>query len=365
MFICEGVFDWKVIYTLFAIYITISGEQDRSNADQGNLRPLRAAVKETLDFFKAIGPLKSLDTLEFLLPRYLIPIKLLGELSSNFRNIFRSIGRYICGDEKLYHFTGNSAYVRLVPSKPGRLGLWFYQLTCRLETGDPFLLSFKLMDSVVKENISNPVNEVVGEWVKVQLHFKELSPQYPPILVFDSYYADNKTRNELLRLQVPFICSLHLKRFQQLKDYLTEVGDPVLERGDNTCIRNKENGEVLLSHWSADVRVGLKHVLSSAFRPIRPLRMHNEILPVWDHYKNMFNVCDNFNSNLSDRCFPHKCGGNGVPGQNGQVHKFVMASLLQNIRAIAISLDPLRYENMNFHDFCKELAAQLIDEVLK
>ena len=149
-----------------------------------------------------------------------------------------------------------------------------------------------------------------------------------------------------------------------MEDFLLELAGKVTERGKTAAIRNTENGELVISHFSSDTNVDLKHVISNAYHPIKVTRNNAEILPVWAHYKNMFNVCDNFNTRLYKRCFPHSCGGKGTSGQNGQIHKFVMAALIQNIRAIAELVSKNRYDGMKFKPFCLELADSMIQLVI-
>lgn len=53
-------------------------------------------------------------------------------LSDNFQSIVQHVGEYVCGDEKLFRFTGNSGYIRMCPNKPDRIGLWTYELTAQV-----------------------------------------------------------------------------------------------------------------------------------------------------------------------------------------------------------------------------------------
>ena len=66
---------------------------------------------------------------------FLIDSSYLEELSNNFLTIVMNIGTYIAGDEKLLRFFGESGSVRVVISRPDRVGLWFYQLAYILSKG--------------------------------------------------------------------------------------------------------------------------------------------------------------------------------------------------------------------------------------
>eukprot|EP00957_Ditylum_brightwellii_P095687 7290714-Ditylum_brightwellii.AAC.1 len=61
------------------------------------------------------------------------------QIYENLGKLFSTFGDAVSGDENLFHYTGASGYVRLVVSKPGRLGLWMFQLAASLACGLPFL----------------------------------------------------------------------------------------------------------------------------------------------------------------------------------------------------------------------------------
>ena len=64
--------------------------------------------------------------------------------------IVRHLGTYIAGDEKLLRFFGESDNVRVVFSKPDRVGLWFYQLASILSSGLSYLIHLRLHDVRVR-----------------------------------------------------------------------------------------------------------------------------------------------------------------------------------------------------------------------
>ena len=75
-------------------------------------------------------------------------------LSSRFSNAIKSLGEGFSGDEKLFRFTGPSGYVRKVPNKPAKVGLWHYQGVVQLKSGLPYLLCTK-MHNVLKKDFSS------------------------------------------------------------------------------------------------------------------------------------------------------------------------------------------------------------------
>jgi hypothetical protein len=78
---------------------------------------LRGNLEDALDHFEQIDSRLSIGRshLELLLPRYTVPAELLENLSKNFQSILISLGRVVCGDEKLYHFTDDSEFNGLIP----------------------------------------------------------------------------------------------------------------------------------------------------------------------------------------------------------------------------------------------------------
>ena len=44
-----------------------------------------------------------------------------------FQSLLKSVGEVLCGDEKLFRFTGMGAIVRKVITKPARIVIWHYQ----------------------------------------------------------------------------------------------------------------------------------------------------------------------------------------------------------------------------------------------
>jgi hypothetical protein len=54
------------------------------------------------------------------------------------------LGQGFAGDEKLRYGIGDSVDVRLVISKPDKIGLWFYELVGALKCGAHYMLYLKM-----------------------------------------------------------------------------------------------------------------------------------------------------------------------------------------------------------------------------
>ena len=93
--------------------------------DRCNGRPLLDNCFEAKRYFedKFRGSSPGVNILGRLIAQYLITDDLFADLTDNFLDIVDSLGEWVAGDEKLLHFTGNSGDIRIVVTKPDRIGL--------------------------------------------------------------------------------------------------------------------------------------------------------------------------------------------------------------------------------------------------
>ncbi len=82
-------------------------------------------------------------------------------ISENFQSVLQSLGEIAAADEKLYHYTGDTPYLRLVPTKPDRIGLWIYELCVLLTNKRQFLVHCKMEMGSAKLGISSTVTDIV------------------------------------------------------------------------------------------------------------------------------------------------------------------------------------------------------------
>ena len=109
-----------MLYKYFAVYIPIQGIYKVPVLCQRNGRPLRSSIDEARNYFRSIypdDPPPCGKVLERLFTHILISRKFYERLSTRFQGLMRSLGSSVSGDEKLFHFTGNSCHIMLVPSK--------------------------------------------------------------------------------------------------------------------------------------------------------------------------------------------------------------------------------------------------------
>ena len=124
-------------------------------------------------------------------------------------------------------------------------------------------------------------------------------------------------------------------------------------------IYNEGTGELFVYHYDIQKGVGIKYNYSRGF--IRStdkakVKLHANRIPGYDNYKTFFEACDNFNRALHDRYFPHKRGGHGVSGENGEHNDFIMACILQNTFNSYHHVNDFNPKDTNFMAMCDELA---------
>ena len=136
-----GKLCYILIYRFLAVIIRIIGLQNKASESRKNSRPLRYAIQEAMVHFNHYAKkTPGRQILEHLAGNFLISNEFFPLLSLNFQSIVSVLGQCVAGDEKLFHFTGNSSDIRMCISKPDRVGIWFYEI-CGM-TGHNFQTCF-------------------------------------------------------------------------------------------------------------------------------------------------------------------------------------------------------------------------------
>lgn len=147
----------------------------------------------------------------------------------------------------MFHYTGDSHLVRLVPSKPDRVGLWFYQLAGKFSNNLPYLLN-----TFVHDNSEGAVKvvEVVQRWINV---FATVPNSDKCYLAFDSYYRN-----------IRFTASAQGDRFSALVRTVRPPGkSPELREWKG--IYNTTTGETFVYHYDTQKGVGVKYNYARGF----------------------------------------------------------------------------------------------------
>jgi hypothetical protein len=90
--------------------------------------------------------------IERLFAKFLISTNEYSILSANFLRVVEHIGQYAAGDEKLLHTLGTSADIRVVMSKPDRVGFGFYEVVVVLKNNKPLIIYLKLQHTQFVDN---------------------------------------------------------------------------------------------------------------------------------------------------------------------------------------------------------------------
>lgn len=354
----------NMIWETLAVQIRITGRQVRSTENDPQPRSLSTNVNEARKHFE-----KALDyhcanreSLESVIALCcLLSQEYSSDLSANFVSVIESLGQYIAGDEKLFHYTGDSPHVRLFPSKPDRVGLWFYQLAGRFSNNLPYLLDTFMHDSSTG---TVKVSTVVERWADV---IKAVPNSDMCYLAFDSYYTDSASRDLLQKKNIRYTASATAGRFNSLVRAVHPAGKTADKLGEWRGLFNDSTKEVFIYHFDTQKGIGVKYNLSWGFERSTEkahVKAHSKRLPVYENYKSFFDVCDNFNRALHDRTYPHKRGGKATSGDIGRHHDFLLACVLQNTRNAYQTARGIDIEDESFREFCDLLADQIIGAIV-
>lgn len=350
----------KYIYRVLAAQIYIIGCGGVIPENNPQRRDIRRSMDEAREFFKQnCEPGKNNQfpgeniwkaiRADFHFGRDLFDV-----ISTNFQSILINLGEVVAGDEKLFYFTGNSAYLKYVPSKPDRVGLWNYELCVLLDEDCPFLVHTTMSLSSSKLGIQEPVTAIVEKWIEVIKSFQDTDP----ILFIDSYYHTKGVRDRLVQEEVRYVAASKENNFQTITAVLN---DRVYSIGQFAATWKESTKELFVLYYAPDERLGRTFVATTAYEKIERKPRKDEIqhVPAFDLYSCGFNFCDLFNRGLRENTFPHKCGGHGRAGQSGQEHKYMMAVILRNIFSAYDVIhhdDPLPPDNMQR---CFQLSREL------
>ena len=214
------------MYKYMAVTILLQGDQGYVTSNKTGKRGQIVGVKMACEHFNNFPQkLPGVSLVDAAMSRLLISSDMEEELSINFQSVIKNIGQVACADEKLYHFTGQSGYIKQVLNKPARIGHWFYQLTTSFSSGRVFLMYVKIHNSI--SGVSTiPVSSIINDWIKVVHRTGIENVEFNPntVLVFDSYYTSSDSIN-LLREAVPkvsWVGGVNRQRFQTMAHTLEE-----------------------------------------------------------------------------------------------------------------------------------------------
>jgi hypothetical protein len=370
-----GQFSYSLILCFLACQVRITGLQNKPKENEKNDHPLRGnyinakshfenMLKETAGDETNTGKFPGIAILELLSGRFQFVAEYFDSISKNFQAIVGKIGEYTAGDEKLLHFTGDSDNIRMILTKPDRVGHWFYELCIKLSNGLSYLLYLRAHLSDPARAISIKTSEIVKDWTSITTSLGGPGANPNAVTVFDSYYLDNTGRNHCIENKKKFIGAIQRSRFEPICQHLSGLCH---EKGEWECAYNEKTNELLVKYFDPE-HPAPKYVLSNAFikrkKPLNAKKSKKKsksvTVPVYSEYNHLYNLCDRFNRNLHERTWPHKTGGNGSMGEDGHYHNFALSSILQNIFNLYFDINAEDYSKVSFSKFCCDLADEIV-----
>ena len=338
------------IYMALAVMIRIQGIHNAPQESTKNRRPLTEAVEEARNHFQHLVPsthMPGMDIMMKLISLELFTSEYSEEISQNFQNLVFSMGSICAGDEKLFHYTGKTKDIRFVPSKPARIGLWFYELAVPLSYGAQYLLHTRL--SLGKEGL--PVSSIVKIWCNIIKSY----PNDHPMLLFDSYYMDNTAKVVLEESGVSYLASFNPHRFQVITPLLEAE---VKKEGEWACLYEPESHHSIVHYWSPNKSMGKKWVMGNACTKTRYPNQRGNV-PLYDDYGKNYAACDHYNRSLYEKSWPHKKGGRKRMGALGAQQNFIFTCILVNTINAFNEMEKRGHENFDYRRYCVDLADEL------
>ena len=355
-------FSLRVIYSFFAVKMRIHALQKKCKASQPRENLLIEAIKESRSHFGEKLP--GVNILKTLLARYLLTENYFARITNNIMSIIRRFGEFVAGDEKLLHFTGNSGDIRMVRSKPDRVGLWFYELCALLPNGLPIIVYFRLQKSDPRSAETIKTKDILKDWADViQNKVEEVNPHTK--IVCDSYYGTKDGFKMLNDRNVSFVAAIQACRFEYVAK---QLGKHVQKPGEWHGIHRSltpETHEIVILHDDPSLKGKgnkRKFVYSNAYKKENKKPKYKNIIPIYDDYAKMFFVCDKFNNYLHGRTWPYKHGGRDRRGDEGHQDNFAWSSILENIYHIYIYTNNINPQSLSFQDFFVDLANELFSD---
>jgi hypothetical protein len=352
----------KYVWQALAFYVKLVGDQRESKQNNTITNPLRTFVMDIYPRFRAMackdGDIAGRDVIMKMIAIFLIEQEpVVQKINENFHSVVRKLGQSVAGDEKLYHFTGNSCDVRLVASKPDRIGLWFYELCAPLKCGLQYMLYTRLHTN--RDRCPIKVAAVVQDWATIIQKFGPTSSKC--ILAFDNYYMDSAARVLLKEMNVKFTASCQPGRFvDEIKLLHNGVAD---EEGEWSSIYNENTKELLTYHWDTQKGVGKKYNLTWGLERTEEktkIRSNVNLIPGYELYKATFETCDHFNKALHQRTYCHRRGGKCSNGRDGTTHDFILGCILQNTFSLYQDIFGRNGSKTVFQEYCDTLADEIM-----
>jgi hypothetical protein len=343
---------------------------------QGNKRPsvgvgLRDAIKEVTSLLKSLTGKNAIGVHKFeaLLHGFVVfpeSEEHKGEerlWMEGARRCVMEMGDTFALDEKLFRFVGRHCWVRKVPPKPDKLGLWHYQGNVQLSFNDHSLMVYTrthALNTMRDEHI--PITDIIDDCI-TDIKAKQGRPtrhkaKVRTVVFVDSYYGTPTSLKMLSDAGVRYTAKVQRDRFEPIADlvekYLEQAGDCAYAYNSST--------HASLSAWWHPDNESSSYLLSTAMARTKG-RIPAKSTPGADHYKNGFSFCDTFNKELrKERRWPFVFKKGEVPPAHRSCFDFLFLSLLVNSWFLHFEVQIGDEELEPFASFVQELAAELLNK---
>ncbi len=127
------------------------------------------------------------------------------------------MGEGVAGEEKLFHYTGDSPFLSYVPTKPEQIGYWM--MSCVSSWQVTVTDHMKMDCGCSKLGISSPVIGIVPDWINII----EIYPDSAPVLFFGCYYNSAEVNQLLKDHNIPFTAASSTNSYKRLCTVLTHL----------------------------------------------------------------------------------------------------------------------------------------------
>jgi hypothetical protein len=212
------------------IYLIANGRTNENNKPIGYREAIEAAIDDLAAEFGVV-PKSGINVIEKLLTNMVFSIFDEKTLRERIKTTVVHVGEVLICDEKLWFYSGEAdGWVRLVISKPDRVGHWFYLAVVKLSNGKYYVVYFRLHrveNKLANQQGSLPVDEIGQEWLSL-LH--QSDPEVAePFLIADGYYMSEAMRERIKESGRAAIIAVPPERWpsmiQLLEGDLKKAGD--------------------------------------------------------------------------------------------------------------------------------------------
>lgn len=222
------------LYHVLAFRIMLHAQQKKPSRNEKHANFIERRFAEVRDFFVSVADLehiRSAQRMRKLSGNFIIKAGTWQEteLFSNLCSHFTTFGELFSGDEKLYHADLlKSGMVKVVLSKPARVGVWVYQGVVYTGASLPVTVYVRVHTEISKLDETVKMHEIVNEWGDLILS-KASKKEPGAILVCDSHYLTMAGMQDLIEKNVKFIAAVTEPRFE---DIASLVSAKVQKSGD-------------------------------------------------------------------------------------------------------------------------------------